>query len=391
MVDEYVPEGIPFLRSQNIKPFQIDLEGVKFISEDFNRRLKKSALRPGDLTVIRTGYPGTAAVVPDSLTEANCADLVVITPGPAADPFFLAALFNSTWGLSAVGGRLVGSAQQHFNVAAARSLEVLLPPLRTQSKIAAILSAYEDLIENNMRRIRLLEELAQCIYREWFVAFRYPGPDEGLIDSDIGQVPRGWQVFQASDALEVNPRISYDRASERPFVPMTSVSETTMHLDPLQKRATSSGPRFQNGDTLFARITPCLENGKTGYVQCLAPGEVAGGSTEFIVLRSRNLTPEYVYLLARSDPFRDHAIKSMSGATGRQRVRESCFDTYMIPVPPRDLLERFSTIVQPMFALSYVLLCEQQKLRAGRDFLLPRLVSGEVDVAGLNIEASDAA
>src|SRR5215211_4444553 len=104
-----------------------------------------------------------------------------------------------------------------------------------------------------------------------------------------------------------------------------------MHITPIEARVTSSGARFENGDTLFARITPCLENGKTAFVQGLEPGEVGSGSTEFIVLRGRHVPPEFVYALARSSAFRDHAIKSMSGATGRQRVRETCFDDYFVP------------------------------------------------------------
>jgi type I restriction enzyme S subunit len=82
MRNEYCEDGIPFLRSQNVQPFRVDTRDVKFVDEIFHRKLKKSALTAGDVVVVRTGYPGTAALVPDSLPVANCADLVVITPGP---------------------------------------------------------------------------------------------------------------------------------------------------------------------------------------------------------------------------------------------------------------------------------------------------------------------
>src|SRR5579859_5056765 len=141
MADEYVDAGIPFLRSQNILPFRIAADDIKFISPEFHERIRKSALRAGDVAVVRTGYPGTAAVIPTSLGEANCADLVVITPGAELDSRFLAAVFNSSWGIASVGGNLVGSAQQHFNVGAAKSMKVHLPPLSTQRKISAVLSA----------------------------------------------------------------------------------------------------------------------------------------------------------------------------------------------------------------------------------------------------------
>ena len=120
-----------------------------------------------------------------------------------------------------------------------------------------------------------------------------------------------------------------------------------MLITDIETRTGNSGSKFQNGDTLFARITPCLENGKTGFVQFLPNEKAVGcGSTEFIVLRSRTLTPEFVYCLARSEEFRGNAIKSMTGASGRQRVQGRCFDRFLIAEPPRTLLDRFSGIVR---------------------------------------------
>lgn len=172
MADKYTTEGVPFLRSQNIMPFRLNLDEIKFIPPDFHESLRKSSLRPGDVAVVRTGYPGTACVIPNSFAELNCADLVVITPSKELNPYYLAAIFNSAWGIASVAGNLVGVAQQHFNVGAARELEVSLPPRLTQDRIAGILSAYDELIENNQRRIRILEEMARSLYREWFVHFR---------------------------------------------------------------------------------------------------------------------------------------------------------------------------------------------------------------------------
>src|SRR6185437_10150019 len=129
MADEYVEQGIPFLRSQNVQPFRIDLSSIKYITPAFHQRLRKSALKPGDVVVVRTGYPGTASVIPNSLPVANCADLVIIRPSAAIDPYYLTCLFNSTWGQGHVAGTLVGVAQQHFNIGAAREMVINLPPL----------------------------------------------------------------------------------------------------------------------------------------------------------------------------------------------------------------------------------------------------------------------
>jgi type I restriction enzyme S subunit len=249
-----------------------------------------------------------------------------------------------------------------------------------QRRIAGILSAYDELMENSQRRIRILEAMARALYREWFVHFRFPGhAKHPRIASPLGDIPQGWEVKRVPECVHVNPRVVVPRDGEKPFVPMGCLFNDSMLITEIECRDGNSGAKFQNGDTLFARITPCLENGKTGFVQFLPDANsVACGSTEFIVLRSRTLTPEFVYCLARSDEFRGVAIKSMSGATGRQRVQEQCFDDFQIAQPPRALLDQFSAIVGPSFRLIYKLHLQIQNLRRTRDLLLPRLLSGRV-------------
>jgi type I restriction enzyme S subunit len=242
---------------------------------------------------------------------------------------------------------------------------------------------YDELIENNQRRIHILEEMARALYREWFVSFRFPGHKSvPMVNSPLGKIPKDWEVKHVPECVDVNPRVVVPRDGEKPFVPMGSLSNDSMIITDIETRAGNSGAKFQNGDTLFARITPCLENGKTGFVQFLADSSaVAFGSTEFIVLRSRTLMPEFVYLLARNDEFRGNAIKSMSGASGRQRVQERCFDEFKIAHPPRALLNSFSAIVAPSFRMIQNLHLQIQNLRRTRDLLLPRLLSGQLELS----------
>ena len=133
-------------------------------------------------------------------------------------------------------------------------------------------------------------------------------------------------------------------------------------------------------DTLFAKITPCLENGKTGFVMGLAEGEIAGGSTEFIVLRSKILTPHYVYCIARSYYFRQTAILSMNGADGRQRVDEGKLKSTKVLRPTKTVLDRFEKIVSPIFDIIFKLTQKNKVLTEQRDLLLPRLMSGKLEV-----------
>jgi type I restriction enzyme S subunit len=275
-----------------------------------------------------------------------------------------------------------GATVEHMRVPDAEKLMLRVPPLPTQRRIGDILSTFDDLIENNRRRIKILEKMAQMIFREWFVNFRFPGHEKvKIVESEMGAIPRGWLVHKFTDAVDVDPITAIPKEDMKPFVPMGSLSHTSMLITNIEEREGNSGSKFRNGDTLFARITPCLENGKTGFVQFLPdPDAVAFGSTEFIVLRSRTVTPEYVYLIARSETFRDKAIKSMSGATGRQRVQEACFDKFLIAHPPVDLLRTFQAVVRPMFRLVHVLSTKNDTLRKTRDMLLPKLISGDVSV-----------
>jgi len=163
-----------------------------------------------------------------------------------------------------------GASNPTLNRNHAHLVPVRVPDSRTQKRVSAVLGVLDDLIENNRRRIELLEQMARAIYREWFVRLRYPGHEStALVDSVLGPIPARWEVFPASEVLEINPRIPLRGAAARPFVTMGDLKTQSMICLPSGMKPGASGAKFQNGDTLFARITPCLENGKTGLVQTL--------------------------------------------------------------------------------------------------------------------------
>ena len=280
------------------------------------------------------------------------------------------------------------SGRQRAILSTVEDIHIPAYSLVTQRKIAAILSTYDDLIENNTRRIKILEDMAQTLYREWFVHFRFPGHENvQMVESELGLIPQGWKVVPASEAIFVNPKTSVPRDTTKPFVPMKSATEHSMLITEIEEKTGNSGAKFKNGDTLFARITPCLENGRTGFVQFLPnDDEIAFGSTEFIVLRSRTLNPYFVYLLAQIRDFRENAIKSMTGATGRQRVLNQCFDDYFFPNPNQDVLDQFESTIAPLFTKVQNLSEKNANLRQTRDLLLPKLISGEINVSELDID-----
>jgi type I restriction enzyme S subunit len=168
MTQEYVEKGIPFLRSQNVLKFILDLSSIKYITPEFHKKLKKSALYPGDVVVVRTGNAGSACIIPQSLSIANCSDLVIIRPAADINGHYLTCLFNSAWGQGNVTGNLVGQIQQHFNIGAAREMLVHLPPLPLQEKFAQIVQKYERLRTQQREADRQAEHLFQTLLHRAF-------------------------------------------------------------------------------------------------------------------------------------------------------------------------------------------------------------------------------
>jgi type I restriction enzyme S subunit len=379
------PTPYKMIRTTNVRDGWVDLSSVRYVEEStFQKWTKRQKPKRGDVILTREAPLGEVGLLrsDDNIFLGQRLVSYRADPSKLDNRFFLYAMLGDDMQgqIRSMGS---GATVEHMRVPDCEKLTLSLPPLPTQSRIASILSAYDDLIENNTRRIAILEEMARRIYEDWFVRFRFPG-HEGvrMVESKLGLVPEGWSVVAASTAMDINPTTKVPKEGLKPFLAMNCLSDGSMLIDNPGERDGNSGSKFRNGDTLFARITPCLENGKTGFVQFLPSDEaVAFGSTEFIVLRSRTLTPEFVYLLARSDAFRDNAIKSMSGASGRQRVREACFDTFLLANPDRATLAKFDAVVRPMFRLIHSLALKNSNLRTTRDLLLPKLISGELDVA----------
>ena len=310
-------------------------------------------------------------------------DVKAIYPSRAIDPIFLFYYLKSQSNPIRDSASEAAHGTKKLDMPVLEQWPVPLPPLPAQQKIAAILSAYDDLIENNKRRIALLENMAEEIYREWFVRFRFPGYQTAKFEKGI---PKEWKLVPYTEAVNINPTELLDKEEEKPYVGMEALSTNSMYFEYSEKRKGNSGSKFRNGDTLFPRITPCLENGKRGFVSTLKDGEVGVGSTEFIIMREKLLTPEYIYLLCCFEPFRTHAEISMVGASGRQRVAQNCFTFFLVPVPSVEILEKFTDTVRPMFESIRILSRMNSYLEKTRDNLLPRLISGKLSVENLDIQ-----
>ena len=295
------------------------------------------------------------------------------------------------------------------------SMEVAFPPLPDQRAIAHILGTLDDKIELNRRMNETLEGIARALFQSWFVDFDpvrakmegrwrqgeslpslpadlYALFPERLVDSELGELPEGWEVRRLGDVVELNPKEPMKRGTLAPYLDMAALPTSGSSPDKSAWREFKSGTRFRNGDTLLARITPCLENGKTAFVQSLPKSTMGWGSTEFVVLRAVSpVPPEFTYLLARDFRFREHAVQSMTGTSGRQRVQVDALAPYPLPNPPTEVWNVFTALVSPLFAQTEFNRRESLALAAQRDALLPRLVSRKVRVGNSNVAPQDAA
>lgn len=376
-----VPTPYKMLRTSDIREGKINLENLNCVTKEvYEKWTRRGKLQKGDVIFTREAPLGEVGLVREEKNYFLGQRLVLFRANDKiCDGRFL--MYSLLWhdNKQAIISKGVGSTVAHLRVPECENIEIKAPDLDIQHRIADILSAYDDLIENNQKQIKLLEEAAQRLYKEWFVDLHFPGYENTKI---VDGVPEGWNWCKLEDAIQFDPKVTLTKERMKQFVPMSALSTASMVLDESQFTETSSnsGSKFQNGDTLLARITPCLENGKTAYVSGLKSDEGAVGSTEYIVMRAKTINSYMVYLLARTDDFRQSAINSMSGSDGRQRVKSDKLKMLDYLHPVSELVEKFENVEEPIFEKIYRLSKQMQQAKQARDLLLPKLMSGELEV-----------
>jgi type I restriction enzyme S subunit len=291
-----------------------------------------------------------------------------------------------------------GSAQASLNRNYIYPIRIRVPHPAEQRAIAHILGTLDDKIELNRRMNETLEAMARALFKSWFVDFdpvraKAEGRDPGLpkpladlfparlVDSELGEIPNGWRVASLPEVIDVNPTRPLRKGDVAPYLDMANMPTRGHSPDSVIDRPFASGMRFMNGDTLVARITPCLENGKTAYVDFLDEDQVGWGSTEYIVLHPKSPLPaEFAYCLARGVEFRDFAIQSMTGSSGRQRVPAESLCHFHLVAVPKPIAELFGQLIKPLFACASARAKQSRTLTALRDTLLPKLISGALKV-----------
>lgn len=267
-----------------------------------------------------------------------------------------------------------GAAQSMITIESLRKFPITLPTIEVQNKVAEIIARYDDLIETNRRRIALLEEAARLLYREWFVNLRFPGHEQGKM---VDGLPAKWRRVKLSEICqqERNQVDPASVASDTPYLSMEHMTSKSICLGAwgAAEKVSSSKIRFQRGDILFGRIRPYFH--KVGIAQ------VDGvTSTDMIVVRakSKRLQP-VVALVMSSDDFVGYAVTTSNG-TKMPRADWKVLKNWEIQLPNENILTEFAERLIPIFESLDVLSGQNIALKKSRDELLPKLMSGEIQV-----------
>ena len=366
-VDCFVDSGIPVLNGSNLEGFELKEDSFRFVTEEKADSLKRANAHRGDIVITHRGTLGQIVYIPStskyeryiisqSQFRIKCNDKVM--------PEYLVYYFHTKLGQH----KLLSNASQVGVPALARpsstfqQIEVEIPSKAMQRKIVDIIGTLQLKIQNN-------QKINENLERQSFAFF----------DNLLAETQNGECVV--SDIAVLNPKRSLVKNQSARCIDMARLPTTGAFPTGWETKPFNGGMKFSNGDTLLARITPCLENGKTAFIDFLEDGEVAFGSTEYIVLSPKEgVPPEFLYCLARYPAFVDYAVKNMNGSSGRQRVSAETIGQYCLPKLSSEDFASFSEITVPFFLKIRYNSLENLQLAAIRDTLLPKLMAGEIGI-----------
>ena len=340
-----------------------DLAGVDMSNYDANK-LRKYIVSKGDYVLAMTGATiGKLGRITDDIKAHINQRVLTFRPDESrvdkdylyyqlSTPFFCKYILNHIDS---------ETAQPNISAGSVGGFEVSLPPLEEQRRIAGILGAIDDKIENNRRINTNLELQAQALFDKIF-----------FDDNDAERNP-------LSDYADINPTRTLHQGVVARYIEMANLPTRGSFPSDWSYKSYGGGCKFANGDTIMARITPCLENGKTAYIDFLEEQEVAFGSTEYIAISAKSgYCPALFYFLARNKEFVDYAVGHMNGSSGRQRVSGADIANFPMPHISIEVSKEFAKFAMPIMDVIRNNSMENRQLTTLRDTLLPKLMNGEI-------------
>jgi len=353
------------VRNENLYPVY---EKIRYLSEETYRTWFRAHPEPGDIIFVCKGTPGRVCLVPDPIDFCIAQDMVALRADPKiVYNKYLLAVLRSFQIQEQILSTSVGDVIPHFKKSFFDQIMIPIPNMDIQKSIG-------DFYYTISEKTELNKKINDNLQQQAFAAFDNLVANAENTDCNV------------SDYAFLNPKRALAKNQMARSIDMSRLSTSRAFPSGWEMKPFAGGMRFTNGDTLLARITPCLENGKTAFIDFLDDGEVAFGSTEYIVLAPKNDTPpEMLYCLARNPAFIDYAVKNMNGSSGRQRVSAETVGQYRLPLFDKHSLSIFREVVSPMFLKMRYNSLENMRLAELRDELLPKLMSGEIGVSNIRL------
>ncbi len=390
-VTNYFGDEYPFITPSDMRDEKWIRDTDRGLSSQGAALLKNSKVPANSVIVSCIGWQmgKVARVRYDSFTNQQINSII---PNDSVDSDFLHYnLSTRREELKTLGS--VGTRTPILNKSRFEELAVLLPPLTTQRKIAFVLSAYDDLIENNTRRIEILEEMAQRIYREWFVHFRFPGHEKvGMVESELGQIPEGWEVVSLQEVCtRITDGSHWSPKTVNEGFPMASVKDMHtwgFHTDQCRRISREDYEKLVRNDCkpLLGDVLIAKDGSYLKHIFVVNEERDIVILSSIALLRPNGRIIPHVLSLYLSDPTVKARMAGYVSGVAVPRIVLKDFRKFPVVAPPPDVQERFYNLVEPVIRDCQILMKKNALLRRTRDLLLPKLVSGEVDVEHLDIE-----
>ena len=369
MAKHYVDEGVPFLRSTNIRKFKIDMSDIKYISPEFNEKIKKSQLREGDVVIVRTGMPGACTVILKEQEGWNCSDLVIIHPHKEKVlPLYIAAYVNYSTGI--INANLVGAVQQHFNVGSAKNMEIAVPSIEIQKKIVGIIQNINEKLDINSRINKNLEQQAQAIFANEFLS--------------LDTLPEGWKqasLIDIADYLNGLAMQKYRPTADESGIPVLKIKELRQgccdNNSELCSPSIKSDYIIHDGDVIFSWSGSLLVD--------LWCGGICGLNQHLFKVTSNKYDKCFYYAWTKHHLDRFVAVAADKATTMGHIKRDELAKAEVL-IPNEADYNRIGALLQPIYEMIISNRIENKKLAATRDILLPKLMNGEIDMSEVDYE-----
>ncbi len=368
----------PFITPGDMHQGKYARETQRSLSHEGAELLKRIKLPANSVCVSCIGWQMGEVVLTDRPSFSN-QQINTIVPNSKVDASFLYYSLRTRKQELLSLGSATGVRTPILNKSAFCDTKLVVPPLPVQQRIAGILSAYDELIENGQRRIKILEAMARGLYREWFVHFRFPGHENHpLVASAIGDIPEGWKVKKLGDLITYSRRATKPgpQLEERRYVPIDCLPQKSLAL--LEARPTeeaqSSLQLFEKGDILFGAMRPYF------HKVAVAPFAGVTRTTCFVFKPVRPEWHAFATMTAFDDATVAYANAHSQGATIPYAVWDGSLSEMSLVLPPTEVLQQFEAIVAPMLSRLAQSFFTLSNLRRTRDLLLPRLLSGQIEV-----------